>query len=162
MSFHRANARVPSTGTPSLATRGRLLSAPARMRRKASLLLTLTAWLFATGSQWDAVQAFAWARMFTTYAQSMPLLEAAKKTFSGEELCGLCEVVQDTRQGAQDESKASAPAEGKALGKMPLASPSETLFVLRLPPSVLCPPPSVFAPEAPRASPPTPPPRAAV
>lgn len=132
------------------------------MRRKASLLLTLTAWFFATGSQWDVVQTFAWARMFTTYAQSMPLLEAAKKTFSGEELCGVCEVVQDTRQGAQDESQASTPAEGKALGKMPMAIPQEVWFVLRLPPSALCPPPSVFPPEALRASPPTPPPRAAV
>ncbi len=132
------------------------------MRRKASLLLTLTAWFFATGSQWDAVQTFAWARMFTTYAQSMPLLEAAKKTFSGEELCGVCEVVQKTRADGQKESNASGATEGKALGKMPLALPSDGLFVLRLPPSVLCPPPSAFPPEAPRASPPTPPPRAAV
>ena len=131
------------------------------MRRKASLLLALTAWFFATGSQWDVAQTFAWARMFTSYAQTMPLLEAAKKTFSGEELCGVCEVVQDARQTGQDESKAGTAAEGKALGKMPLAIPSEALFVLRLPPSVLLPPPSAFPTGAPRATPPTPPPRAA-
>ena len=34
------------------------------MRRKLSLVLTLTAWLLATGSHWDLVQTFAYARMF--------------------------------------------------------------------------------------------------
>jgi hypothetical protein len=131
------------------------------MRRKVSLLLTLTAWFFATGSQWDVAQTFAWARMFTTYAQSMPLLEAAKKTFSGEELCDVCEVVQDARQDGQAESQSSGAAGAKALGKLPMVMQPELLFVLRHPPSVLRPPSSAFPPEATRATPPTPPPRAA-
>ena len=131
------------------------------MRRKASLLLTLTAWFFTTGSQWDVVQTYAWARMFTTYAQSMPLLEAAQKTFSGEELCDVCEVVQDARQDDQNESKSSGAAGTKALGKMPMVVPQDTLFVLRHPSSALGHPASAFLPGTPRATPPTPPPRAA-
>ncbi len=131
------------------------------MRRKVSLLLTLTAWFFTTGSQWDVAQTFAWARMVTTYAQSMPLLEAAKKTFSGAELCDVCEVVQDARQGAQDESNANGAAGAKALGKMPMVIQWETVFVRRQPSFDLRPQSSAFPPEAPRAAPPTPPPRAA-
>lgn len=131
------------------------------MRRKASLLLTLTAWFFATGSQWDAVQSFAWARMFASYAQSMPLLEAAKKTFSGKELCGVCDLVQDARQAGREESPASGTTETKPTMKLPMVMPQESWFVLRLPAVLPCPAPSAFLPGTPRATPPTPPPRAA-
>ena len=37
------------------------------IRRQLSLILTLIAWLFATGSHWDLVQAFGWGRMVTIY-----------------------------------------------------------------------------------------------
>lgn len=121
----------------------------------------LTAWFFATGSQWDVAQTFAWARMFTTYAQAMPLLEAAQKTFSGEELCDVCDVVQDARQGGPVESSPGGAAGAKVLGKIPVVLPREASFVLRLPPASLCPLPAVFPPGTLRASPPTPPPRAA-
>jgi hypothetical protein len=99
--------------------------------------------------------------MFTTYAQSMPLLEAAKKTFSGEELCDVCEVVQDARQDGQDESPTNGAAGTKALGKLPMVTPPGTLFVLRPSASGFRPASSAFPPGTPRAAPPTPPPRAA-
>jgi hypothetical protein len=49
------------------------------MRRKFSLILTLAAWLLATGSHWDLVQTFGWGRMIATYSQSMSFAQAVKK-----------------------------------------------------------------------------------
>ena len=131
------------------------------MRRRASLLLTLTAWFFATGSQWDVAQTFGWARMFASYAQSMPLLEAAQKTFSGEELCGLCDVVQDARQSGKDEPGASGTASSKSLGKLPMLLQPAAVIVTAIPGPVLRPAAAATPREALRAAPPTPPPRAA-
>ena len=54
------------------------------------------------------VQTFAWGRMITTYSRSMPVVQAVKKTFSGEVMCGLCELVQSGRQ-QQDGSGAKVP-----------------------------------------------------
>ena len=78
------------------------------MRRNLLLALTLSAWLLATGSPWDLVQTFAWGRMIATYSQSMPLLTAVQKTFAGDALCGICEVVQYARSH-QDANGAKLP-----------------------------------------------------
>jgi len=77
----------------------RLLAA--NMRRRFSLVLTLTAWLLATGGQWDVVQTFGWGRMIFTYSQSMPLLRAVEQTFRGDTLCGVCLAVQAAKQQQQ-------------------------------------------------------------
>lgn len=63
------------------------------MPRKLALIFTLTAWLLATGTQWDAIQTIAWARMFIENVQSMPVDEALTRTFSPEGRCFLCNAV---------------------------------------------------------------------
>jgi hypothetical protein len=131
------------------------------MRRRASLLLTLTAWFFATGSQWDVAQTFGWARMFAGYAQSMTLLEAVQKTFSGEELCGVCDVVQDARQDGKNDAGASGATTARSLGKLPMLLPPAAVIVTAVPGPVLRPAAAATPREALRATPPTPPPRAA-
>ena len=68
------------------------------MRRKLSLVLTLFAWLLATGSQWDAVQVFAWGKMFAENLRALPLVEAAARTFSLEGRCPLCVKVAEAKQ----------------------------------------------------------------
>jgi hypothetical protein len=73
------------------------------LHRKLPLVLTLAAWLFATGSHWDMVQAFAWARMLTTNAQTMSLDDAFAQTFSPEGRCSLCEAISAAKQ-QQDEN----------------------------------------------------------
>ena len=78
------------------------------MRRQVSLVLTLTAWLFATGSHWDLVQAYGWGRMIVTYSHSMSLRQAVETTFKGDTLCGVCEVVQGGKQ-QQDATGTKAP-----------------------------------------------------
>lgn len=110
----------------------------------------------ATGSQWDLVQTFGWARMMVSYSRTMPLLEAAKRTFSGE-MCGVCELVNDAGRKEQSQS----PTLG---GKLE----TKQLFLAQS--SVACFAPALSQQEwtvgdftvrgAGRSAPPTPPPRA--
>jgi hypothetical protein len=130
------------------------------MRRHASLVLTLVAWLFATGSHWDLVQTFAWGRMLTTYSQSMPLLRAVEKTFSPEGRCELCHTVADAKQKESANDPTAPEAAGKFPGKILLVfAPGEAFFVFA--PAPLCWSPSdLMIPLALREAPPVPPPRA--
>lgn len=125
------------------------------MRRKFSLIMTLSAWLLATGSHWDLVQTFAWGQMIASYSQSMPLAQAIRLTFTADNMCGVCEVVQDARQdpatpgaGTLDRKVQLAfEAVPVVLGAVPEVE--EWLDADRLPASLV------------RHAPPVPPPRAA-
>lgn len=124
------------------------------MRQKASLILTLAAWLLATGSHWDLVQTFAWGKMFATYAQSMSYADAARLTFTADNFCGICEIVQEA-DGA-DESNAPVKAGTReiqlALGAhQPIVPPRAEISLWSLSDSPLS--------AASGSSPPTPPPR---
>ncbi|MDP0499972.1 MAG: hypothetical protein Q7P63_07705 [Verrucomicrobiota bacterium JB022] len=52
-----------------------------------------------TGLPLACIQVWGWGTMFARYAEFMPTEEALEFTFSGQELCGYCSMVQD----AQDE-----------------------------------------------------------
>ena len=128
------------------------------MRRQVILVLTLAAWLLATGSHWDLVQTFGWGRMIVTYSHSMSLRQAVGKTFSGDTLCGVCELVQD--------GKAASDTDG---AKLPAPKSPEKLFFVSTPgvlvhatPAPLCAglvPASAALVSADRPAPPLPPPR---
>lgn len=127
------------------------------MRQKISLILTLSAWLFATGSQWDLVQTFAWGRMIAGYTQEMSLPAAVKKTFSPETMCDLCHAVADAKQSAQ--SEAGVPG-AKNPGKILLVCAPDRSAFLTPSPTRLGVLPAFFLPaSADRAAPPSPPPR---
>lgn len=131
------------------------------MRRNFSLILTLCAWLLATGSHWDLVQTFAWGRMIATYSQSMSLTKAVQKTFSVEGMCGLCETVSTAKQ--QNAANSSAPnAPGKSFGKIHLVFAPASGAPFLLTPSIIFSwsPSDQIVPPATRAAPPVPPPRA--
>lgn len=98
------------------------------MRRHLSLFPLLFAWLLATGSQWDLVQTLAWGRMFTQYARTMPLSQAARLTFAPTNMCGMCKAVN----AAQHENDRNKP-ELKAPGKILLALVPAPMFVLAMP-----------------------------
>jgi hypothetical protein len=68
------------------------------MRQKIAILSLLTAWFLATGSQWDLVQTFAWAKMMVGYAKVMPLSEAVAETFDADKPCPLCRAVAQAKQ----------------------------------------------------------------
>lgn len=128
------------------------------MFRRPALFFTLTAWLLATGCQWDFVQVFAWSRMFTTYAQTMPLLRAAERTFSPDEMCGVCRAVATAKQ-QQSREESTVPG-GKASGKHLLVCAPRTLVFLTPAPFCAGLTPAVSTPlSAERATPPNPPPR---
>lgn len=99
------------------------------MSRQGSLILTLTAWLFATGSHWDIVQTFAWGKMFATYAQSMSYTDAAKLTFSATNLCNVCEVVSDAKQ--HDASDTPGPASSGTQKILLALNPANSIFLPR-------------------------------
>jgi len=126
------------------------------MRRKLSLVLTLAAWLLATGSQWDLAQTFAWSRMIVNYSCSMSVAQAVQKTFSGE-MCAICAAVQDAKQ--QESAGAPAP-EGRLTAKIFLVCAPHTPGVFLPAPRCAGLAPSVSVPlSAERSAPPSPPPR---
>lgn len=125
------------------------------MRHKASIILTLTAWFFATGSHWDLVQTFAWGKMFATYAQSMSYTDAARLTFTADNFCGICEIVQEAE--SSDESHAPVKAGSR---EIQLALAADTPFVLTPADIHLWSLSDPVLPAKSGRSPPTPPPRA--
>jgi hypothetical protein len=160
MRIGRPNFYSASASRKSLESRAAAPLLAAGMRRQLSLILTLSAWLLATGSPWDLVQTFGWGRMIATYSQSMPLLQAVKKTFSGEALCGVCELVQSATQ-RQDAAGAKV-AGTKAPEKIFFVSAPRALVFASPAPMCAGLVPDVSAPSsAERPAPPLPPPRSA-
>ncbi len=128
------------------------------MRRQLFLVLTLAAWLLATGSHWDLVQTFGWGRMIVTYAHSMSLRQAVEKTFAGDTLCGVCEVVQGAKE-QQDAAGAKAPG-SKAPEKIVfLGAPGVLVYATPAPSCVGLVPAATALLSADRPVPPLPPPR---
>lgn len=127
------------------------------MRHKLSLILTLSAWFFATGSHWDIVQAFAWGKMFTTYSQSMSYADAAQLTFATNNLCDVCELVA----GAEQSGRESENAPGKSgVSKIQLGFDAVPQIVVVAPDSSPWSPSELRMPPPSGAAPPSPPPRA--
>lgn len=61
------------------------------------------AWLAASGSQLDIMQAFAWSGMFVKHSQTLPLQVAIAETFNPEKPCALCLAVQKARTGGEED-----------------------------------------------------------
>ncbi|AHF93264.1 hypothetical protein OpiT1DRAFT_00246 [Opitutaceae bacterium TAV1] len=135
----------------------------ADLGRKLSLVAVLAAWLVATGSHWDLVQTFAWARMVISYSQDMPVTEALLLTFSGNAPCDICNVVTAGKK-AQDQDPAStsgAGAIGKhADGKILLALSPAPLSAPDAPAADSWPGSVIHEPAIPAYPVPVPPPRA--
>lgn len=125
------------------------------MRHKASLVLTLFAWLFATGSHWDLVQTFAWGKMFATYSQTMSYADAARLTFTADNFCGICEIVQEATNS--DESNAPAKA---GVREIQLALGGSHAVIVPRPDKEVWKPDATSLPRPMGSAPPTPPPRA--
>lgn len=120
-------------------------------------MLILSAWLFATGSQWDLVQTFAWARMFSSNVRELPVDAALARTFSPEGRCDMCNAVTTAKQ--QQESGEQAPG-GKVPGKMLLVYLAAPAVVITVPAMESLAGTDVPMPGLGRTAPPVPPPRA--
>ena len=130
------------------------------MCRRLPLITLLTAWLFATGSQWDLLQTFAWGRMIATYSQSMSVSQAVKLTFTSDNLCGLCQSVSVAKQ--QQEHDTALPNEAKPFGKILLIFQPVAVLVPRGPIAAPWGWTHVVPAFRDRSPPPLPPPRVAV
>jgi hypothetical protein len=126
--------------------------------RKVRIFAALTAWMLATGSHWDFVQAFAWGRMIYGYSHTMTVADAVEKTFAPGNMCSICRLVERARRSQDSKPAAQVKAETKI-----------ALFCPPVPHPVVTPPvsarwrtkdPTMLTIE--RAAPPLPPPRLAV
>lgn len=124
--------------------------------RRLGLVVTLAAWLCATGTQWDVVQAVAWVRMFAENSRALPVLAALERTFSPEARCSLCQAVS---QAKQDEP-GPAGTTGKSETKIVFVHQSAESAFLILPAAPAWPVAVFAAAGTLRAAPPLPPPRA--
>jgi hypothetical protein len=55
------------------------------------------------GLHWAVLQSVAWAGMFAAYSQENSISQSFRKTFSGEEPCRICDLVQEGRGADSDE-----------------------------------------------------------
>lgn len=60
--------------------------------------LLVGALFLAIGGHWAVLQTVAWASMIVDYSRTSALTEAVEKTFDGKHPCGICTVIQRTRQ----------------------------------------------------------------
>jgi len=128
----------------------------ALVHRKLPLVLILAAWLLATGSQWDLLQTFAWARMLTENVQSLPMEAALARTFSPEGRCEMCNGITTAKQ-QQDE--ADSALGGKAGGKTLLVYMPTPVVVIQAPNVSRFIPSETLITGLGRSAPPLPPPR---
>ena len=68
------------------------------MPRRVAIASLLFAWICANGALWDAVQVFAWARMFAGYTQTMTLADAARETLDPAKPCEICVQVAKAKE----------------------------------------------------------------
>ena len=75
----------------------------------------------------DVVQVFAWARMFTQYAEAMPVSEAALETLDPNKPCSICLAVRRARDETKHQPR---PAWASAAEKLLLAfhDPEPAIF----------------------------------
>lgn len=73
------------------------------MRRPLATFSLLFAWVCANGAIWDAVQVFAWGKMFAGYSQSMSVPAALRATFDPAKACEMCLGVASAKETAKQQ-----------------------------------------------------------
>jgi hypothetical protein len=91
------------------------------VRRRCSILCLAFAWICANGAMLDAVQVFAWARMFAGYSCGLPVGAALRATLDPSRPCDLCLAVAKAKASEQREAPVSPVRAGE---KLVLACPA--------------------------------------
>lgn len=73
------------------------------VRRRFAIFSLLLGWVCTHGAIWDAVQVFAWGKMFTGYASQMSVAAALRETFDPAKPCHLCLGVAAAKQAAKQQ-----------------------------------------------------------
>lgn len=125
------------------------------VRKPLPSLALLFAWLCANGALLDVVQVFAWAKMFSGYAESMSVSTALRKTFDPSQRCELCLGVAAARESTQDQVPQTVEHTAEKL----LLTLHRPVKVVLTPPAVDWPPAHASAAPTRREDVPVPPPR---
>lgn len=80
----------------------------ARRHGQWRLIVLLFGGVLATGAHWDALQVFAWGRMFAISLENETPAEALATLFSPEKRCDICRVVSEAKADASDGSETAA------------------------------------------------------
>lgn len=128
------------------------------MRKKFAITCLLLAWLCANGALLDMVQVFAWGKMFSGYAKTMPVATALRETFDPAKPCEMCIGVANAKEELSQRNL-PATAERDSHKLLLLACDAPAAFILANPPERW---PAILASTAPSRSEsvPVPPPRA--
>ncbi len=126
------------------------------MRNKIASLALACAWLCANGALLDAVQVFAWGKMFAGYTQTMSVSTALQKTFDPAQRCELCDGVAAAKEASREHQPRAIEQSAE---KLLLALHRHTPLVLERPSGDWPPSLALFAPSRTEAVP-VPPPRA--
>lgn len=124
------------------------------VRSRPQLIVLLAAWLLATGVHWDAIQVFAWGRMFSDNARTLPVLAALRQTFDPQEMCGMCCAVQSAKREQRE-----AAVTGQGEGKAPLVIQPVATVIIAAPDGQPWEMNESGTPAVERDAPPVPPPR---
>jgi hypothetical protein len=73
------------------------------LRRHLATFSLLFAWICANGAIWDAVQVFAWGKMFAGYSQAMSVPAALRATFDPAKACEMCQGVATAKETAKQQ-----------------------------------------------------------
>lgn len=102
------------------------------VRRTVSHVALIFAWLCANGAIWDVAQVLAWTRMFTSYAQTLPVQQALSATFDPSKPCEICVGVAKAREQERTQAPLALESSGD---KLVLALHTPAPIVFRAPPS---------------------------
>lgn len=126
------------------------------MRKTLPTFALLLAWLCANGALLDAVQVFAWAKMFAGYAETMSVPTALRKTFDPSQRCEMCLGVAAARESTQGQVPQTVEHTAEKL-LLALHRPAKIVFT---PPAADWPPALASVAPTRRDEVPVPPPRA--
>ena len=96
------------------------------MRRAIAISSLCFAWLCANGAIWDAVQVFAWGKMFVGYVQTMGTGAALSQTLDASKPCPICLTV---RKAKATEQQQATPQTERSAERIVLACEVPTALV---------------------------------
>ncbi len=99
------------------------------MRRTVAITSLLFAWLCANGALLDAVQVFAWGKMFSENARTMSVARALSATFDPARACELCSTVAAAKDTAAKQLPAAVESSGAEKLVLALHAPAHPIFV---------------------------------
>ena len=100
------------------------------MRKKFSITCLLFAWLCANGALLDAVQVFAWGKMFSDNTRTMDVAAALRATFDPAKACELCVSVATAKDTAARELPATVERASAEKLLLALHTPARPVFLL--------------------------------